>query len=49
MTINLQLKQEHGCKFITTDPDKKTFDIFTAINEIFRYIKQSSNQKTKKY
>ena len=27
---------------------KKDFDIFKAINEIFRYIKQSSNQLTKK-
>ena len=34
------MKQELGCKFIRIDPDKEDFDIFRAINEIFRQIKQ---------
>ena len=33
-------EQELGCKFIRTDPDKEDFDIFRAMNEIFRNIKQ---------
>ena len=37
-------EQELGCKYITIDPDKEDFDIIKAINEIFRYIKQSSNR-----
>ena len=42
------IKQELGCDFIRTDPDKEDFDIFKAINEIFRYIKRSSNELIKK-
>ena len=38
------IKQELGCKFIRIDPDKEDFDIFRAINEIFRYIKQSTKK-----
>ena len=34
------IKQEVHFKFIRVDPDKKDFNIFRAINEIFRYIKQ---------
>ena len=34
------IEQEFGCKFIKIDPDKEDFDIFSAINEIFRHIKQ---------
>ena len=33
---------------IWIDPDKEGFEIFKAIDEIFRYIKQTSNQLTKK-
>ena len=40
------IEQELGCEFIRFDPRKK--DIFTAIKEIFKHIKQSSNQLTKK-
>ena len=32
------IEQELGCKFIRIDPGKEDFDIFRAINEIFRYI-----------
>ena len=38
------IEQELGYKFIRTDPDKKDFDIFRAINEIFRHIKQSTKK-----
>ena len=31
--------QELGCKFIGIDPDKKDFDIFKIVDEIFRHIK----------
>ena len=42
------IEQELGCKLIRVDPDKKDFSIFKAIDGIFRHIKQSSNQLTKK-
>ena len=38
-------EQELGCKCIRSDLDKEDFDIFRAINEIFRHIKQWT-QKT---
>ena len=38
------IEQELGCKFIRIDTDKKDFDIFTDINEIFRHIKQSTKK-----
>ena len=38
------IKQEIGCKFIRIDPEKEDFDIFRAINEIFRHIKQSNKK-----
>ena len=40
--INRQkaIEQELSCRFIRVDPDKEDFDIFRAINEIFRHIKQ---------
>ena len=38
------IEQETGCKFIRIDPDKEEFDIFRAINEIFRHIKQSTKK-----
>ena len=37
-------KQELGCKFIRIDPDKEDFDIFLAINEMLRHIKQSTKK-----
>ena len=42
------IEQELACEFIIIDPDKEDFDIFTAINETFRRIKQSSNKLTKR-
>ena len=38
------IEQELGCKFIRFDSGKEEFDIFRAINEIFRNIKQSANK-----
>ena len=38
------IEQELACKFIRIDPDKEDFDIFRAINEIFRHIKQSTKK-----
>ena len=38
-------KKKIGCKFIRID--REGFDIFKAINEIFRHIKQLSNKLTK--
>ena len=32
------IKRELGCKFIRIDLDKEDFNIFRAINEIFRHI-----------
>ena len=34
------MEQEIGFEFIKIIPDKEDFDIFKAINEKFRYIKQ---------
>ena len=31
------IEQELGCKFIRIDLDKEDFNIFRAINEIFRH------------
>ena len=42
------IEQKLGCKFIRIDPGKEDFDIFKALNEIIRRIKESSNQSTKK-
>ena len=39
------IEQELGCKDIRFDLKKENFDIFIAINEIFRHIKQW-NKKT---
>ena len=38
------IEQKLSCKFIRIDPDKDDFDIFRAINEIFRHIKQSTKK-----
>ena len=43
------IEQELGCKSIRVDPKKEDFDIFKGINEVFRRIKQPSNQLTKKH
>ena len=32
------------CEFIIVDPDKEHFDIFVAITEILRHIKQSTKE-----
>ena len=37
-------RQKFGYKFIKIDPDKKHFDIFRAITEIFRHIEQSTKK-----
>ena len=42
------IEQELVCEFIRINSDKEDFDIFKAISKIFKYIKQSSNQLTKK-
>ena len=42
------IEQEICYEFIRIDPEKEDLDIFKAINEIFRHIKQLSNQLTKK-
>ena len=42
------MEQELGFEFIKIIPDKEDFDIFKAIIEKFRYIKQQSNQLAKK-
>ena len=34
------IAQKLGCKFNRIDPDKEDFDVFRAINEVFRHIKQ---------
>ena len=33
------IEQKLGCEFLRIDPDKDDFDIFKAVNEIFKYIK----------
>ena len=38
------IEQELGCKFIRIDPGKEDFDIFKAVYEIFRHIKQSTKK-----
>ena len=38
------IEKELGYKFIRIDPDKEEFDIFRAMNEIFRHIKQSTKK-----
>ena len=37
------IEQKLGCEFIRINPGKDEFDIFKAINEFSRHIKQSSN------
>ena len=38
------IEQELGCKFIRIDHDKKGFDIFRIISEIFKHIKQATKK-----
>ena len=38
------IEKELGCRFIRIDPGKEDFDIFRAISEIFRHIKQSTKK-----
>ena len=38
------IEQKMVCKFIRIDPEKEEFDIFRAIREIFRHIKQSTEK-----
>ena len=38
------IEQEIDCKFIRIDPDKEDFNIFRALNEIYRHIKQSTKR-----
>ena len=40
------LEKELGCKFIRINPDKENFNVFKAINEIFRHIKESNKKST---
>ena len=42
--IKRQIAIEQELGFIRIDPDKEDFDIFKAINEMFRHIKQSSKK-----
>ena len=42
------LEKELGCKFIRINPDKENCNIFKAQNEIFRHIKKSNKESTKK-
>ena len=41
------LEKKLGCKFIRINPDKESFDIFKAQNQIFRHIKESNKESTK--
>ena len=38
------IKQEPGCKLIRIDSAKEDFDVFKAMNEIFRHIKKLTNK-----
>ena len=42
------LEKEIGCKFIRINPDKENFNVIKAMNEIFRHIKKSTEESTKK-
>ena len=39
-----RIEQQFGFKFIRTDRNKKSFDIFRGISEIFRRVKQSTKK-----
>ena len=40
------LEKELDCKFIRINPYKENFNVFKAINEIFRHIKESNKKST---
>ena len=40
------LEKKLGCKFIRINPEKKNFNLFQAINEIFQHIKESNKKST---
>ena len=42
------LEKYLSCEFIIINPDEKDFDIFKAINEIHRHIKESIKKSTEK-
>ena len=42
------LEKELGCEFIRINPDKENFNINKANNDIFRHIKESTKEITKK-
>ena len=42
------LEKELGSKFIRINPDKKSFNIFKAQNEIFKHIKESTKELAEK-
>ena len=42
--IKIVIKQELCCKFIRIDRDKEDFNVFRAIHELFRHIKQSTKK-----
>ena len=38
------IEKELGCVFIRINPDEENFNIFKAINEIYRHIKKSNKK-----
>ena len=38
--------EKFGCEFIKINPDAENFNIFKAINEIYRHIKKSAKKLT---
>ena len=42
------LEKELNCKFIRINPDEENFNINKANNEIFRHVKESTKEITKK-
>ena len=46
--IQKEIETELGSKFIRINPDKENFNIFKAQNKIFRHIKKSDKESTKK-
>ena len=38
------IEKELGCVFVRINPDEKDFNIFKAINEIYRHIKKSTKK-----
>ena len=42
------IEQKLDCEFIGNDPVKEEFNVFKAIKKLFKHVKQSSNELTKK-